>query len=100
MTAFGADYKEALKKRTEASPPASLTDMDMKAERAKLRGLIGHPPTEEEFVLYLTPPGDALKTFEFKAKYGDPNQLLKESLIACVLGLMNSETPSHNRYIL
>jgi pyruvate carboxylase len=32
-------------------------------------------PTEEEFVLYLNHPGDALKTIDFQQTYGDPNQI-------------------------
>ncbi len=32
-------------------------------------------PTDEEFVLYLNHPSDALKTIKFRADFGDPNNL-------------------------
>ncbi len=53
----------------------TLKNIDLGAERDKLKELIKREPTEEEFILYLNHPGDALKTFEFTAKYSDPNNL-------------------------
>ncbi len=75
QSAFGADYQWALENRTEASPLEFITDMDFDAEYESLRAHIGRMPTEEEFVLYLNHPGDAIKTIEFQKKYGDPNQI-------------------------
>lgn len=74
-SAFGEEYKKALKKRTETSPLASLEEIDIEKERLKLQNSIKRKPTEEELVLYLNHPGDALKTFEFQGKFGDPNQV-------------------------
>ena len=74
-SAFGENYQAAIASRTEDSPLNALEDIDLTAERAKLTSLIDREPTEEEFVLYLNHPGDALKTFEFTAKYSDPNNL-------------------------
>lgn len=36
---------------------------------------IGRIPTEEELVMYLNHPGDALTTIKFAAKYGDCNRV-------------------------
>ena len=75
QSAFGTDYQWALENRTEASPLEFIEDVDFDAERESLKQHIGRPPTEEEFVLYLNHPGDAIKTIEFQRKYGDPNQI-------------------------
>ncbi|GAB6038841.1 pyruvate carboxylase [Fundidesulfovibrio butyratiphilus] len=74
-SAFGPEWRDAIKQRTEESPLASLKDVDIPAERASLASRIGREPTPEEVVLYLNHPGDALKTIEFRTKYGDCNKL-------------------------
>ncbi len=74
-SAFGADFQDALAKRTGASPLDSLPDLDMEAERGALRQILKREPTDEEFVMYLNHPADALKTIEFVAKFGDANRL-------------------------
>lgn len=74
-SAFGEDYSQVVSKRTENSPLATLEDMDIQSEQAKLADSLGRDPTPEELVLYLNHPGDALKTMEFRRKYGDANNL-------------------------
>ena len=74
-SAFGKKYREALTQRTEISPLQQLTDIDLEKERQALQNAIKREPSEEEFVMYLNHPGDALKTISFKGDYGDPNQL-------------------------
>ncbi|NOY69505.1 MAG: pyruvate carboxylase [Deltaproteobacteria bacterium] len=74
-SAFGGEYKKALKKRTQISPLENLEEIDIDKEQLKLQDAIKRKPTEEELVLYLNHPGDALKTFEFQKKFGDPNQV-------------------------
>ena len=74
-SAFGDDFKEAIKHRTETSPLDTLEDLDIEEERRTLESHLKRVPTEEELVMYLNHPGDALKCIEFRAKYGDPNQL-------------------------
>jgi pyruvate carboxylase len=74
-SAFGADYKEALATRTENSPLATLVDVDLESERGYLVERLGRTPTDEEFVMYLNHPGDALKTIDFVARYGNSNNL-------------------------
>lgn len=74
-SAFGDNYKHALKKRTEASPLDKLPDIDIEKEREMLNDLLKRKPNEEELVIYLNHPGDALKTMRFKEKFGDANNL-------------------------
>ncbi|MBU1040198.1 MAG: pyruvate carboxylase [Proteobacteria bacterium] len=75
QSAFGADWKDAIANRTEASPLETLPEMDLKAEEQALAVRLGRKPTDEEFVIYLNHPGDALKTIEFCENYGDANNL-------------------------
>ena len=73
-SAFGVEhYRQALKERTEASPLTSLKDIDIRAESKALQERLHRQPTEEELVIYLNHPGDALKTIDFNSKFGDPN---------------------------
>ncbi len=74
-SAFGADYKNALAERTEASPLDGLPAIDIAQERAGLAEHLKRAPTEEELVMYLNHPGDALKTIQFRQKFGNPNWL-------------------------
>ncbi len=74
-SAFGKDYKKALLKRVEDSPLKHLEDIDLAKERQALIKELGREPTKEEFVMYLNHPADALKTINFRAKYGDPNHV-------------------------
>ena len=75
QSAFGADYRNAIRSRTDESPLMSLHDVNLEAERKGLSQLINREPTDEEFVMYLNHPGDAVKTIKFKSKFGDPNKL-------------------------
>jgi pyruvate carboxylase len=75
QSAFGADWRVAIQSRTEVSPLETLPDMDLKGEAALLDARLGRKATDEEFVLYLNHPGDALKTIEFCETYGDANNL-------------------------
>jgi pyruvate carboxylase len=75
QSAFGPDWKKAVNRRTEQSPLSTLQDVDFDAERADLRARLHREPTEEEFLMYLNHPADAVKTIEFKQNFGDPNNL-------------------------
>jgi len=75
QSAFGSDADRAIADRTEKSPLEFLKPMDIEAERKNLHGLIRRQPTEEELVLYLNHPGDAIKTIAFQKQFGDPNNL-------------------------
>ncbi|MDO5536927.1 MAG: pyruvate carboxylase [Desulfovibrionaceae bacterium] len=74
-SAFGADWHKAVMQRTEVSPLELLSDVDMEAEKAECTRLLKRNPLSEEFIMYLNFPGDALKTIQFQAKFGDPNCL-------------------------
>ena len=74
-SAFGTEYQEALNRRTEESPLARLQDIDLEQERENLARDLERKPTQEEFIMYLNHPGDALKTINFRKDYGDQNQL-------------------------
>ncbi|MDO5531542.1 pyruvate carboxylase [Sutterella sp.] len=75
-SAFGpAKWRDAIASRTEVSPLVSLAPAKLEDERAALTKLLKREPTEEEFVIYLNHPADALKTMEFRRKFGDPNAL-------------------------
>lgn len=74
-SAFGNTWKTAVAQRTEASPLETLKDINLAAEETAFIDTLRRKPTNEEFVLYLNHPGDALKTIQFKAKFGDPNNL-------------------------
>ncbi len=75
-SAFGDDaWEKALAERTEDSPLEHLEEIDLPTETAALRQAIGRPPTEEELVMFLNQPADALKTIRFRQNYGNPNNL-------------------------
>ncbi|MBG0789379.1 MAG: pyruvate carboxylase [Desulfovibrionaceae bacterium] len=75
QSAFGKGWKDAIKERTEASPLTTLADVDLEAEKKALQSRLHRQPTEEEFVMYLNHPGDAIKTIEFCERFGDINNL-------------------------
>jgi pyruvate carboxylase len=74
-SAFGPEYRRALDQRVQHSPLDTIEDLDLDAEHATLVEHLQREPTPEEFVNYLNHPGDALKTIQFRRKFGDPNQL-------------------------
>jgi pyruvate carboxylase len=72
-SAFGEEFEQALMERTENSPLATLPDLNVEAERKALVEHLERDPTDEELVLYLNHPGDALNTFDFVREFGDAN---------------------------
>ena len=74
-SAFGPEYREAIQSRSEQSPLVDLQDVDIEQERQNLARELERGPTQEELVMYLNHPGDALKTINFLKEYGDQNQL-------------------------
>jgi pyruvate carboxylase len=75
QSAFGERWAEALATRRTDTPLNYLEDMDLGVEREGLKELIHREPTEEEFVMYLNHPADALRTIRFRQSFGDPNNL-------------------------
>lgn len=75
-SAYGSEnFQDAINSRTTTSPLDTLPDIDLDKERKDLEKAINREATEEEFILYINHPGDALKTIKFQENYGDPNCL-------------------------
>ena len=75
-SAFGSSaYRSALAARTEDSPLDHLKDVNVEAETRACADILKRTPNDEELVMYLNHPGDAIKTIQFVKKYGDPNRL-------------------------
>lgn len=70
-SAFGDDCLKMIKGRRETSPLESLEDEDLDKARAALAEKLGRQPSEEEFIIYLMHPKEALGMFEFREKYGE-----------------------------
>ncbi|MFI3272196.1 MAG: pyruvate carboxylase [Pseudomonadota bacterium] len=74
-SAFGADWRKAIANRTENSPLETLPDMDFAKEEQGFMDIMRRKPTDEELVMYLNHPGDAIKTIQQRGEFGDPNNL-------------------------
>jgi len=68
---FGDEWKEKISARKELSPLDSIDNDDLDKLRQDLTENIGRTPTEEEFILYMMHPKDALSMIEFREKYGE-----------------------------
>ncbi len=69
-SAFGEAWKEKLKERKETSALENIPDEDLNTLRRQLEEEIGRPASEEEFILYLMHPKDAIDFIKFREKYG------------------------------
>ncbi len=88
QSAFGPEWEARLEERKELSPLDTLEADDLEKIRSDLGVTIGRPPSEEEFILYLMHPKDALTMFEFREKYGEtpfvlPTDVWREGLKNC-----------------
>ena len=68
---FGEEWENKIKERKELSPLDYLADEDLEKQREELTSTLGRMPNEEEFILYLMHPKDALSFIEFREKYGE-----------------------------
>jgi pyruvate carboxylase len=73
---FDKDWKEAIANREEESPLDLLDDEDLTEIRQQLADQLGRRPTQEEFILFLMHPKDALDYFGFRVKYGESPYVL------------------------
>jgi pyruvate carboxylase len=64
---LGDDWREVLEQEGGAE---KIADMDLAHERYALAELIGVEPTDEQLILYLQHPNDAVEFFKFTEKYG------------------------------
>jgi pyruvate carboxylase len=68
---FGEEWESRIKDRKEISPLDSMPPDDLEKIRKELHENVGRAVTEEEFILYLMHPKDALEFIEFRAKFGE-----------------------------
>lgn len=68
---FGDEWEAKIKERKELSPLDQLKDDDIEKLRNELANALGRQPSEEEFILYLMHPKDAIEMINFREKYGE-----------------------------
>jgi len=76
MSAFGDEWETKIKERKDISTLDLTESEDLDKAKDTLSGIIGREPTEEEFILYLMHPKDAIGYIEFKDKYGETPLIL------------------------
>ena len=64
---LGEDWKKVLE---EEGGVEDIADMDIDKEKEILTDRIGEDPTDQQLVLYLQHPNDAVEFFKFEAKFG------------------------------
>lgn len=69
-SAFGEAWEEKIKERKDTSALENIPDEDLGALRNQLEEELGRKATEEEFILFLMHPKDALDFIRFREKYG------------------------------
>lgn len=65
--AFGPDWKKVVE---DEEGVAATEDVDIEQERAELARRLGHEPTEQQLVLFLQHPNDAVDFFLFAQSFG------------------------------
>ncbi|MHB8844762.1 MAG: biotin/lipoyl-containing protein [Nitrospirota bacterium] len=85
QSAFGEEWQAKLRERKELSPLESVAEDDLARLRQELGGTLGHEANDEEFILWLMHPKDALEYFEFRDKFGEaplvlPTDVWREGL--------------------
>jgi pyruvate carboxylase len=68
---FGDEWKDKIKERKNSSPLESVAQDDLAKLRAEFADAIGRLPTDDEFILYLMHPKDAVEFILFREKYGE-----------------------------
>jgi len=68
---FGKEWQAAIAERSELSPLETLEDEDLEKQRAELTAALDRRPDEEEFLLYLMHPKDALEYIKFREDYSE-----------------------------
>jgi pyruvate carboxylase len=77
---FGDTWHEKRKTRNDLSPVELLKDDNLKRLRSSFEEAIGRNATDEEFVLYLMHPKDAVEYIEWHEKYGEAALVLPTSI--------------------
>jgi pyruvate carboxylase len=73
---FGDEGAEKIRTRRESSPLESPEGEDLEKLRRDLADQLGRTPAEEEFILWLMHPKDALDYLAFRERYGEAPLLL------------------------
>ncbi len=68
---FGDNWDSSIKNRSELSPLELISDEKMETQRKDLYAAIGREPDEEEFILYLMHPKDAIEYIRFRESYSE-----------------------------
>jgi pyruvate carboxylase len=71
QSTFGDEWESRIKERKEVSPLDSMPHDDLDKLRKDLQENVGREVTDEEFILYLMHPKDALEFIEFRGKFGE-----------------------------
>jgi len=71
QSTFGDEWEGRIKERKEVSPLDSMPQDDLDKLRRELKETAGREVTDEEFILYLMHPKDALEYIEFRGKFGE-----------------------------
>ncbi len=82
---FGEEWEEKIKERTDKSPLETVKPDDLDKLRRELEEQIERKPTEEEFILFLMHPKDAVEYIKFRDEYGQaplvlPTNVWREGL--------------------
>lgn len=82
---FGDEWKKKKKERKEESPLETLKKENLVKLRTELTDTLGYEPSEEEFVLYLMHPKDAVNMINFRDRFGEtpvilPTKVWREGL--------------------
>jgi len=82
---FGDEWEEKIRSRQELSPLDTVEPDDLIKLRKNLAEAIEREPSEEEFILYLMHPKDAVDMIQFVEKYGEsplvlPTDVWREGL--------------------
>lgn len=70
-SAFGEEAERRIASRREDSPLESVPDEDLETQRQSCAAQLGRTPTEEEFILWLMHPKDALDFIAFRERFGE-----------------------------
>ncbi len=77
---FGDRWDSSIKSRSELSPLELINDEKMEEQRKDLSAAIGREPDEEEFILYLMHPKDAIEYIRFRESYSDAPLVLPTNI--------------------
>lgn len=70
-SAFGSEWESKIGERSELSPLELLEDENLEKHKRDLTASLGREPSEDEFILYLMHPKDALQFITFREIYGE-----------------------------